>query len=305
MKIINFGSLNIDRVYTVEDFVQPGQTIFARNYAIFPGGKGLNQSVAAARAGAEVLHAGMTGQDGLFLKALLEEAGVDTRHLQVLDVPAGHAVIEVSRAGQNRIIVCGGTNQMLTEPYIDSVLQEGKPGDLVLLQNETNLIAYIIQKAHEKGLRVAFNPSPVPENPEILPLNQVDFFLLNELEGAQLAGTGADTPFEETLRILAEKFPGAAVIMTLGGNGALYRCGSAAYSQNIFSVTALDTTAAGDTFTGYFLSAICRSASVQTALQEAAAAAALAVSRQGAASSIPDYDETLCLIREQAGTPDA
>ena len=168
MRIINFGSLNIDKVYQVEQFVRPGQTITAKDYAVAAGGKGLNQSLAAARAGAEVLHAGAIGAEGRFMADLLRESGADTSLLREVDGPSGHAVIEINAAGQNRIIVFGGANRSMTSEYIERVLDASQPDDWVLLQNEVNLVPEIIRRAHEKELRVVFNPSPVPENTEKL-----------------------------------------------------------------------------------------------------------------------------------------
>ena len=181
MRIINFGSLNIDKVYQVEQFVRPGQTITAKDYAVAAGGKGLNQSLAAARAGAEVLHAGAIGAEGRFMADLLRESGADTSLLREVDGPSGHAVIEINAAGQNRIIVFGGANRSMTSEYIERVLDTAQPDDWVLLQNEVNLVPEIIRRAHEKGLQVVFNPSPVPENLDALPLARVSLFMVNEI----------------------------------------------------------------------------------------------------------------------------
>ena len=131
MRIINFGSLNIDKVYQVEQFVRPGQTITAKDYAVAAGGKGLNQSLAAARAGAEVLHAGAIGAEGRFMADLLRESGADTSLLREVDGPSGHAVIEINAAGQNRIIVFGGANRSMTSEYIERVLDTAQPDDWV------------------------------------------------------------------------------------------------------------------------------------------------------------------------------
>jgi ribokinase len=297
MKIINFGSLNIDNVYNVQEFVKPGQTIFSNSFQVAAGGKGLNQSIAAARAGAPVIHAGCIGQNGAFLADLMQEAGVDISALLTLDAPNGHTVIEVNAAGQNRIIVYGGTNQMLTEDYLDTVLSKAEPGDLALLQNETNLIASILQKSHEKGMKIVFNPSPMPKDLASLPLHLVDYFMINELEAAQLADLPADTPYESILDCLAKKYPHAAIVMTLGHNGVLFSQEDTRLSHPIFPVEAVDTTAAGDTFCGYFLAAICRNAPIETALKEASAASAIAVSRPNAAPSIPLYEEVETFLR--------
>lgn len=287
MKIINFGSLNIDKVCSVEEFVQPGETIMATGYSVNAGGKGLNQSVAAARAGAQVLHAGAVGSDGLFLKEILADAGADVSCLRVMDTESGCAFIEVNSKGQNRIIVSAGTNRMYTEEYIKNVLEKAEAGDFVLLQNEINMVGEIIRLSHEKGCRVVFNASPIPGKPEERPLELVDIFMVNELEAAALAGTSAEGDFRDILKALQKKYPKAAIVMTLGKDGVLYGYKEEFYSHPIFKVNAVDTTAAGDTFCGYFLAALCAGKSVEMALREASAASAMAVSAKGAAPSIP------------------
>ena len=287
MKIINFGSLNIDKVCSVEEFVQPGETIMATGYSVNAGGKGLNQSVAAARAGAQVLHAGAVGSDGLFLKEILVDAGADVSCLRVMDTESGCAFIEVNSKGQNRIIVSAGTNRMYTEEYIKNVLEKAEAGDFVLLQNEINMVGEIIRLSHEKGCRVVFNASPIPGKPEELPLELVDIFMVNELEAAALAGTSTEGDFRDILKALQKKYPKAAIVMTLGKEGVFYGYKEEFYSHPIFKVNAVDTTAAGDTFCGYFLAALCAEKSVETALREASAASAMAVSAKGAAPSIP------------------
>ena len=287
MKIINFGSLNIDKVCSVEEFVQPGETIMATGYSVNAGGKGLNQSVAAARAGAQVLHAGAVGSDGLFLKEILADAGADVSCLRVMDTESGCAFNEVNSKGQNRIIVSAGTNRMYTEEYIKNVLEKAEAGDFVLLQNEINMVGEIIRLSHEKGCRVVFNASPIPGKPEELPLELVDIFMVNELEAAALAGTSAEGDFRDILKALQKKYPKAAIVMTLGKDGVLYGYKEEFYSHPIFKVNAVDTTAAGDTFCGYFLAALCAGKSVEMGLREASAASAMAVSAKGAAPSIP------------------
>lgn len=289
MKIINFGSLNIDKVYEVENFVEPGQTIFALNHAIFPGGKGLNQSVAIANAGGNVLHAGAVGADGAFLVELLDSYHVDTSKINQMDDVTGHATIEVNNKGQNRIIVCGGTNQKLSNEYIDYVMNEVEMNDIVLLQNEVNLVETIIEKAKEKKAKVYFNPSPFPADIEKLPLQKIDGFIVNEIEGAQLAGiTGEE---DLILSELTSKYPKAEIIMTLGAKGVIYRKNEKTVSHPGYQVTVCDTTAAGDTFTGYYLAAISKNKTIEVALKEASIAAAISVSRNGAATSIPQYEE--------------
>ena len=260
VKILSFGSMNIDKVYHVENFVLPGETILAKEMEVNAGGKGLNQSVAAAKAGVHVLHAGSVGEGGEILLDVMKSAGVDISKIRRMPGQSGHAIIEVDSTGHNRIIVYGGTNQKLTEEYVDEVMKEaGEPGDIVLLQYETNLIPYIICRAHELGLKIAFNPSPIPASMEEIPLEYVDYFIVNEVEGAAIAGMSQENPdYQEVLRVLSEKYPSAVVVLTLGSAGVLCRSGQKDYSHGIFKVKAVDTTAAGDTFCGYFLAEICR-----------------------------------------------
>lgn len=299
MKILNFGSLNIDNVYTVEEFVRPGETVTAKSHTVFAGGKGLNQSIAAARAGAEVIHGGAIGPDGGFLASLLEEAGADAGHLLQLDIPTGHTVIEVDAGGQNRILVWGGANRGLTHTYLEDVFACGSDGDIVLLQNETSLTDSIIRRAHGLGFRVVFNPSPFPVNPDALSLDDVDMFIVNESEAALLANAAPGTAPATLLEHLHLRFPSADLVVTAGERGTIALLGGAEYVQEAFPVKTVDTTGAGDTFCGYFLAAACAHKSPQAALCEASAAAALAVSRAGAAPSIPQADEVRTFLKKR------
>ncbi len=301
MKIISFGSMNMDKVYQVDHFVRPGETIHALGFHQAVGGKGLNQSVAAARAGARVLHAGALGEDGGLLRETLEKAGADVSSLLTLPGQSGHAIIQVDSQGDNCIIVFGGSNQRLTEEYVDGILEEkGQEGDILLLQNETNLVPYILKKAHAAGLQVAFNPSPIPSAVGDLPLECVDFFLVNRGEGAAMAAMeGENFSPEEVLESLATAYPAACLVLTLGSGGVLCKAGEKVYAHDIYSVKPVDTTGAGDTFCGYFLAGICQEKSIDECLERASAAAALAVSRPGAAPSIPLRAEVEDFLRTQ------
>ena len=162
MKVLNFGSLNIDFVYRVRDFVRPGETISAASFARFPGGKGLNQSIALARAGARVLHAGAVGTDGGFLVDLLRENGVDCSLVAVIDdTPTGHAVIQVADSGENSIVLYPGANHRIADELIDRALALTAPGDILLLQNEISAMPEIMRRAAERNLRIFFNPAPM------------------------------------------------------------------------------------------------------------------------------------------------
>lgn len=298
MKILNFGSLNIDHVYHVDHFVKPGETIPARSFELFPGGKGLNQSVALAKAGAAVYHAGKLGHDGGMLKEILEKSGVNTDYLESTDEVSGHAIIQVSNTGENSIIIYGGSNRTITGEYVDRVLGDFGPDDMVLMQNEINCIDYIARKCYEKGMKIAFNPSPLDEGLlKTFPFELVTLFLVNEIEGHGL--TGKSEP-DEILDAFMEKYPDSAVVLTLGSRGAVYRDRHTTYCHGTYEVKVVDTTAAGDTFTGYFLSSLSSGLGIPECLKRASAASSLAVSRKGASSSIPtpvEVDEALKMLK--------
>ena len=160
MKVLNFGSLNYDYVYDVDHIVQPGETLDSLNMGTFFGGKGLNQSVAMARAGVHVYHAGMVGEDGDAFYELCRENGVDTTYLRKIDGRNGHAIIQVNREAQNCIIIYGGSNRRITKEFVDEVLADFGEGDIIMLQNEINCLDYIIDRAYEKKMTVILNPSP-------------------------------------------------------------------------------------------------------------------------------------------------
>ncbi|MCM1322111.1 MAG: ribokinase [Bacteroides sp.] len=306
MKILNFGSMNIDYVYSVSHFVCPGETARTERREVFPGGKGLNQSLALARAGSEVFHAGCVGkEDGLFLKQLLAQNGVQTDCIAELPCASGHAVIQVDASGQNCILLCGGANDMQSRTHIDRVFARFSAGDILVMQNEISETEYIMRKAFEKGLTVFFNPSPYTAETERLPLDGVGCFLLNEVEAAAMCGISGASAVSVAegrtmLCMLAEKFPSAKIVLTLGKNGALFGDGETMYFHGCYDVPAVDTTAAGDTFAGYFIAGIACGMSAARALERASAAAALAVSRKGAAESIPSaaqVDDALAALQ--------
>lgn len=219
MKVLNFGSLNIDYVYKVEHFVSPGETILSNDFEIFCGGKGLNQSIALKKAGVDVYHAGKVGDNSDLLLNRLREFGVNTDFIQRESGPTGHAIIQLDKTGQNCIILHGGANQTMTKEFIDSVIDNFSKGDIILLQNEINLLDYIIEKAHKKGMRIALNPSPINESIEKLDLSPVTWLLLNEVEGKALSGCREDV---EIAAELNRRYPDTEIILTLGSEGVLY-----------------------------------------------------------------------------------
>lgn len=288
MKILNFGSINIDKVYQVDHFVMPGETQSCKSFQVFPGGKGMNQSIALARAGARVWHAGRTGRDGDWLVQLMKEAGVDTRFVTVSEKDTGSAVIQVDDSGQNGILIHDGANGTMDEAFIHEVLAYFDKGDMLLLQNEINKIPEIMEAAWEKGMTIAFNPSPANEAIGQCDLSKVTWLLLNETEGEQL--TGEKEP-ERILSQLLRRYPQLKVVLTLGEEGGIVQSGEKKFSFPAQRVKAIDTTGAGDTFTGYFLRGIAMGETEETAAVTAARAAAIAVTREGASVSIPFYSE--------------
>ena len=295
MKILNFGSLNIDNVCQVPHFVRPWETLSANSFERFAGGKGLNQSLALARSGAKVFHAGRIGGDGLFLKEILEESGVDCRYLCVAPGElTGCAMIQVSDAGENCIVLYGGANQNISATDIENTLSAFSTGDILLLQNEINDLEYIINCAVKQGMRVFFNPAPMRENVLKLDLAKVDTFVVNEVEGADLAGVAVESDHKTVLAALRNKYPQTNILMTLGAQGAVYA--GAGAGETVFVPACevekvVDTTAAGDTFIGYFLAETVCGKSIQEALLTASKASAHCISIKGAANSIPRRDE--------------
>ena len=282
MRILNFGSLNIDNVYAVDHFIRPGETMSSLGMEVFCGGKGLNQSIAMARAGAQVWHAGAVGRnDGKKLLELLAESGVNTDFVRKTDGVSGHTIIQVDKNGQNCILLFGGANQEITPGQVDETLAHFEEGDILLLQNEINGLAGLIKK----GMKIYLNPSPVTGELLELPLELVDCFILNEIEGADICGQEAKE--EEIPQLLHEKYPRAVILLTLGSRGCIYYDGENRYEQPAFCVGAVDTSAAGDTFTGYFIASAVKGNSVPDALLKAAKAAAITVMGKGAAPSIP------------------
>lgn len=289
MGIVNLGSLNLDKVYGLNGFVMPGETVKVKRYNVYPGGKGLNQSVAIARAGATVFHVGMVGSDGTMLLDLLKRSEVNTDNIIEADCDSGHAVIQVNSKGQNCIIVCPGANGQVNNAIIDNALTKFSAGDFFLTQNETSCVDYAITAAHANGMKVILNPSPITDELLNCPLELVDLFILNEIEASDL--TGCKGEYTEILNAMAEKFPKAEILLTVGENGSYYKSGESIFYQPACKVNAVDTTAAGDTFTGYFLAMLSEGKGIQECLKIASEASGIAVSRQGAAPSIPKRSE--------------
>lgn len=290
MKVLNFGSLNVDYVYQVDHIMLPGETQSSTRRNVFAGGKGLNQSVALAKAGLPTYHAGQVGNDadGEMLLQVLERNGVDCSLVNRIDGPCGHTVIQVDKNAQNCILLFGGANRCIDAAYRKKVFSQFSAGDVIVLQNEINDLYQVIDEAYEKGMRIVLNPSPFDAYLDRCDWNKVDVFFINEVEGAQISGREAA---EDILAWFREHHPKALVVLTLGGAGSCCMKDGQVYQQEIVPVKAVDTTAAGDTFTGFFLRAYLNGQTIPEALALAARASSVTVSRPGAADSIPTMAE--------------
>ena len=292
-KLVNLGSLCIDHVYSVPDITGAGETVASLGYEVFPGGKGLNQSVAAARAGAEVMHFGCVGEDGAWLKDVLAEAGVEASGVRVATGASGHAVIQVNAAGENAIVVAGGTNRELTEAEVSAALDAVGPGDWLLLQNEINDLEGVLAASARRGARVAFNVAPVDGREAGYDLSATALLIVNEIEAGALAGEEAPSA---ALKSLRQRYPNMDVVLTLGREGLLYANSDGTRTMRAYPVQAVDETAAGDAFIGYLMAALLAGDEIASALRKASAAGALAVTKAGAASSIPTPPEVAALV---------
>jgi len=290
MPIINVGSINIDYVHRVSHFPAAGETLSNKGYNAGLGGKGANQSIAIAKAGGSVSHVGRVGEDGLWAKKRIAENGVTTKHVVTDEGASGHAVIYVDDAGENTIVIHGGANQTLTQDQIQLAVNAAQKGDWLLLQNETNLILEAAQLAKAAGLQVAYAAAPFDAEIASKMIPHVDLIAVNEIEAAQLA---------QAMSMPVSDLPVAKILITKGGDGADYRDGDKEMTVDAFKVTPVDTTGAGDTFTGYFLARLDLGDEPQTALQIASAAAAIQVTRPGAADAIPPISEVLAFLETQ------
>lgn len=274
--------------------MKKGETLSAKELNVYTGGKGLNQSIALARAGVETYQAGAIGTDGMFLLEQLKEAGVKTDLVKILDdVRTGNAIIQNDDEGDNCIVLFGGANQAITKEQVDEVFKDFTNEDYLLIQNEINELSYIVEKAKEEGMKIILNPSPMNEKIMKLPLDQIDYFILNEIEAMQILEM--DKPEEIDGKYIAsllhERFKDATIVLTLGSEGSVCISDDEYVEQSIYKVKAIDTTAAGDTYTGYFIAGILNGKTIKESMDIASKASAIAVTRQGAAPSIPVLEE--------------
>lgn len=296
MAVINFGSINIDHVYQVDHFVQPGETLASNHYQCLLGGKGANQSIALARAGTEVRHVGKINESDVAFKQSMIRDGIDCKHVTCTETASGHAIIQVTPSAENAIVLFGGANHEMTSKDIAYALDNTKSSDWVLTQNETSNIDQVLIQAKEKGLKVAFNPAPMTESVKSLPHECIDLLIVNEVEAEEISGRQELEKMEDYFRA---NWPHAEVLITLGKAGVRMLKKDKTIDVPAFLVDAVDTTAAGDTFIGYFLSAYSDHSDSKTALTRACAASALAVMEVGAAQSIPRAEDVNRFLAKQ------
>lgn len=292
MKVLNFGSLNIDYTYQVDHFVRAGETMSSESLQVFSGGKGLNQSIALSKAGADVWHARSCRSRGWRFPHRADEEGGRPHGADRASRRADRTRDHPERSGRAELYSAyGGAQPADHEGNGGSRPDQFEADDFLILQNEISEIGYIMEKAHEKGMKIVLNPSPM--NAKILsyPLEYVDYFLLNEVEASDICGIEATKDPQALMNGLVKRFPEAKIVLTLGGDGSVYRDGDTVLRQGIYKVPVVDTTAAGDTFTGYFIGGLQLGEDPKTALEHAAKAAAIAVSRLGAAPSVPNREE--------------
>ena len=288
MKILCFGSCNIDFVYSVNHICKPGETISAAELSLFPGGKGLNQAVALAKAGADVYFAGCIGNDGDFLKTILTDSGVDVQYLRKINGKTGHAIIQVDRSSENSIVIFSGANGCVTKEHIDDVIKDFSAGDIMLIQNEISCLPYLLDVAGKLGMDIYFNPSPLNDQIKNVDLKHVRCLIVNETEAMEMTGSKDPSVVQEFIKT---NYPHLEVLLTLGKRGSVHITKNQIMKQSAYKAQAVDTTAAGDSYTGYYLAGISQGASVKNAMDRASAASAIAVSRKGASSSIPTNKE--------------
>lgn len=299
-KIVVIGSINVDLVFHVKNFVKAKETISSQSLARFMGGKGLNQAIALSKAYPEVRLFGNISKTDTHLKEEIRGFGVSTDLIDALEGETGMAFIQVDMTGQNCIVLHKGVNHRFEKIRINEVLSSLHQGDLIVLQNEINELEYIIQSAKEKGIKIAFNPSPFESQILDLPLEDTDYLIFNEVEGKMLAHFKEP---ELILKTLHKRYPNTVLVMTLGADGVMAQADNVTYEIPSHKVQVVDTTAAGDAFSGYFLAGIQKGLSVIDALEMANAAGALTVTKAGASSSIPDLAEVLDAVTNFKSNP--
>ncbi len=292
MAVFNLGSINVDHFYKVPHLPRPGETLAATAHSVGLGGKGANQSVAAARGGATVVHIGAVGRDGVWTVDRLREFGVGVDHIAVLEMPTAHAIINVDPEGENAIVIFSAANVAQDETRIEQAFADALGDDFCVLQNETDKVAFAAERAREQGLRVVYSAAPFDADKveEVLPF--IDLLVVNEVEAQQLSNA---------LGVSPKNLPVAEVLITRGAKGAVYRSGGQEIEVASFEVDPVDTTGAGDTYLGFFVAGLDAGMDIKGAMTFAAAAAAIQVTRPGTADAIPDLVEVKAFLEQRLG----
>ena len=291
MTVVVVGSANVDLVVGLQRMPAPGETVMGHSFDRFPGGKGLNQAVAAARAGAQVAMVGAVGADegGDWLRGLMVAEGIDDTHVHRVEGPSGTAVIEVDEAGMNRIVVIPGANGQVTAYQVEQALAAIAQVSVVLVQHEVppDAVRAAMRAGRARGALTILNPAPARElDPGLLA--DVDLLVPNEHEAALLTGmpTASADQARAAAASLRQQGP-AAVVITRGAEGLAWCDADGTSVSGAFAVTAVDTVAAGDAFCGTLAAALAEGRSLAEALRLGSAAGALAASAAGAVPSLP------------------
>ena len=289
------GSLNMDLVVNVDTMPKPGQTIIGSNFKEVPGGKGANQAVAMARLNGNVSMIGKVGEDGFGQTLInsLKNDKVDTTYIQTSKGATGVALITVDKNAQNSIVVSPGANFEVKEDDIDNNIEAIKNSDIVVLQLETplNTIKYALNKAKELNKYTILNPAPaVKLDDEII--KNVDLLTPNETELEIISGVSIETEedIQKAAQIMIEKGV-KELIVTLGSKGSLYINKEKSMFKKAYKDEAVDTTAAGDSYTGALAVALSQDKNIEDAMDFASKVGALSVLKEGAQSSLPTLED--------------
>lgn len=290
------GSLNVDLVVRVTRMPGTGETVTGHALERHLGGKGLNQALAAARAGGDVALVGAVGTDdgGTWMRTELGAEGVDLTAVSTVDGPSGTALIEVDASGANRIVVIPGANGWLTADYTSEQVRRLASARIALAPLEVPPAAVLgaLRAAHDAGMRTILNTAPVP--PDGLPeglLAVTDIVVANEHEASLITGLDVDgiASAYAAARALRDLGAGSAIV-TLGAEGAVWSTPEAEGHTPAYPVTPIDTVAAGDAFCGVLAASLADDLPWEVALRRASAAGALATTIAGAAPSLPVAD---------------
>ena len=300
MSVLVFGSLNLDLVTYADKLPAIGETIVGEKLLKFPGGKGLNQAIAARRAGSEVLMVGSIGNDadGDYLFNILKSENIDPKFITKTSEQTGIAVIEVSKSAENRIIIIAGANSKTR--FSNEVLTSSPSVTVSLAQLETPIaeVAKFIHESKAAGKITILNPAPIQKLDQQL-LQDTDYLIANETEASFLVGRAVEYLSKDEAVTIARQLQKNGlkkVIITLGEQGSVYLDQEKELFTPAYKVKAVDTTAAGDAFCGAFATAISENKPVEYALKFASAAGGLAATKAGAVPSLPTQQEILSMI---------